>query len=305
MQIYALMMQKGRYLFMLANFEHREHKGRDSVWAGRYENLHNLPHWHMECELLYIEEGQVTVSLNNGVHSLEKGEAFFIDSREIHYIKGSSSSITEIIMFDARLLDEIAPGHRPRSPRLSPCPFIPDYYREIKKELHTQNPYFDLKVRSLLILLMLDIFRKEPLTDREKSRDNTSIENYKNLLGEIEEKCSYITFEDAAAFMGLSKPYFSRFFKTVSGMTFSQYLNIIRLEKAIDLLNHNTRRLSITDIASCCGFDTIRHFNRVFREFTGFSPRNLPENYVLTSHSVKSMGKNFNPTLPNSRLLEN
>lgn len=87
-------------------------------------------------------------------------------------------------------------------------------------------------------------------------------------------------------------------------MTFSQYLNIIRLEKAIYLLNHNTRQLSITDIASCCGFDTIRHFNRVFRELTGFSPRELPENYILTSHSVKSMGKNFNPTLPSSLLLE-
>lgn len=290
---------------MLANFEQREHKGRDSVWAGSYENLHNLPHWHMECELLYIEKGPVTVSLNNAVYSLESGEAFFIDSREIHYIKGSSSSIARILMFDARLLDEIAPGRRPQSPRLSPCSLIPDYYHGIKKELNSQGPYFDLKVRSLLLLLMVEIFRKEPLADRVKGRDNTSMENYKNLLGEIEEKCSYFTFEDAAGFMGLSKPYFSRFFKTVSGMTFSQYLNIIRLEKAIDLLNHNTGRLSITDIASRCGFDTIRHFNRVFRDFTGFSPRELPENYVLTSHSIKSIGKNFNPTLPSSRLLDN
>lgn len=289
---------------MLANFEHREHKGRGSVWAGRYENLHNLPHWHMECELLYIEKDQVTVSLNNAVHNLKEGDGFFIDSKEIHYIKGSPSSITEIIMFDARILEEIAQGQRPQVPHLTPSPFIKDYYKEIKKELSRQDQYFDLKVRSLLTMLMLEIFRGEPLIRRSQSRDSSTMENYKNLLGEISEKCSYITFEDAAAFMGLSKPYFSRFFKTVSGMTFSQYLNIIRLEKAIHLLNHNDRHLSITDIASCCGFDTIRHFNRVFREFTGFSPRDLPKNYVLASHSVKSMGKNFNPTLPNSLLLD-
>lgn len=288
---------------MLANFEYREYKGRNSVWAGRYENLHNLPHWHMECELLYIEKDQVTVSLNNTVYHLQKGDAFFIDSRDIHYIKGAEASITEIIMFDSRILEEIAPGHRPQFPHLSGNPLIMDFYKGIKEELDCQKPYFNLKVRSLLTILMLEIFRKEPLTDHGKSRDNTSIENYKNLLGEIEEKSSYITFEEAADFMGLSKPYFSRFFKNLSGMTFSQYLNIIRLEKAIDLLNHNTEQLSITAIASRCGFDTIRHFNRVFRDFTGFSPRELPENYVLTSHSVKSIVKNFNPTLPSSRLL--
>ena len=87
-------------------------------------------------------------------------------------------------------------------------------------------------------------------------------------------------------------------------MTFSQYLNIIRLEKAIQLLNHNTENLSITQIASSCGFDTIRHFNRVFKDFTGLSPRQLPENYVLSSHSIRSMKKNFNPTLPCSVLVE-
>lgn len=289
---------------MLANFEQRENKGRSIVWAERYENLHNLPHWHMECELLYVEKEQVTVSLNNGVHNLKEGDAFFIDSREIHYIKGSPSSITAIMMFDSRILDQIFPGQRPQFPLLSHSPFIIDYYNAIKKELSSQKPYYDLKIQSLLTILLLEIFRKEPLTNRGKSRDNTSMENYKNLLGEIEEKSSYITFEDAAAFMGFTKPYFSRFFKTVSGMTFSQYLNIIRLEKAIYLLNHNTRQLSITEVASCCGFDTIRHFNRIFRDFTGFSPRELPENYILTAHSVKSMGKNFNPTLPSSRLLK-
>ena len=109
---------------MLANFEYREYKGRNSVWAGRYENLHNLPHWHMECELLYIEKDQVTVSLNNTVYHLQKGDAFFINSRDIHYIKGAEASITEIIMFDSRILEEIAPGHRPQFPHLSGNPLI-------------------------------------------------------------------------------------------------------------------------------------------------------------------------------------
>ena len=33
---------------MLANFEKRAYNGTERVWTGRYRNLHNLPHWHLE-----------------------------------------------------------------------------------------------------------------------------------------------------------------------------------------------------------------------------------------------------------------
>lgn len=289
---------------MLANFEHRENIGKNRVWAGRYENLHNLPHWHLECELLFVEKGSVTLSLNNTLYDLETGCAFFIDSGEVHYIKGESESIAEILMFDSPLLDEITKSLRPLSPKLSSSYPVRNYYNRIKRELSLREPFFEQKICGYISDLMIEIFRKELLGERKQNNTNSSTENYKNLLQEIEEKCSYITFEDACRFMGLSKPYFSRFFKNISGMTFSQYLNIIRLEKAIFLLNHNHGQLSITDIASQCGFDTIRHFNRVFKDFTGFSPRQLPSNFVLSSHSIKSMQQNFNPTLPSSRLLD-
>ena len=63
-------------------------------------------------------------------------------------------------------------------------------------------------------------------------------------------------------------------------MTFSQYLNAVRLEHAIELLKNNTEHLAITEIAAKCGFDTIRHFNRVFKDITGMSPRQMPSDYV-------------------------
>src|SRR5699024_7461201 len=143
-----------------------------------------------------------------------------------------------------------------------------------------KKPFHDMKANCLVTSLMIDIFRRESLSEPKKSRDSSAVLSYKNLLAEIEEKCSYITFEDACSFMGLSKPYFSNFFKNISGMTLSQYLNISRLEKAIQLLNHTDRNLSVTEIASLCGFDTIRHFNRVFKDITGFSPRQLPRDNI-------------------------
>lgn len=290
---------------MLANFEKRENTDKSSVWAGSYQNLHNLPHWHLECELIYVQTGEVTVSHNNTAYHLQKEDCIFINSGEIHYIKGSEDSITDILMFDTALLGNISPKHfQLLYPRLRHHYPVMEYFHAIRDELKKKKEFYDVKVSCLMTDFIIDIFRHEPLCEQKQLKDSSSIENYKNLLSEIEEKCSYITFEDACDFMGLSKPYFSRFFKNLSGMTFSQYLNIIRLEKAIHMLNHNTENLSITLIASACGFDTIRHFNRVFKGFTGLSPRQLPENYVLSSHSVRSMKKNFNPTLPCSVLVE-
>ena len=62
---------------MLANFEKRSYEGKERVWVGRYRNLHNLPHWHLESELIYIERGKTFISHNHQEYSLDSGDAVF------------------------------------------------------------------------------------------------------------------------------------------------------------------------------------------------------------------------------------
>jgi xylan 1,4-beta-xylosidase len=104
--------------------------------------------------------------------------------------------------------------------------------------------------------------------------------------------------------MGLSEPYFSKFFRKISGMTFSQYLNIVKMEHAIEMLQDNPSRLSVTEVSTQCGFNTIRHFNRIFKDITGISPRQLTSDYVLDIRPIRTMQDAFNPTLQNSELLQ-
>ena len=52
----------------------------------------------------------------------------------------------------------------------------------------------------------------------------------------------------------------------------------------------------MTEISIACGFGTIRNFNRVFKEFTGYSPKKLPENYVFYNFKDNDK-KDFDPTL--------
>ncbi|MCR5268889.1 MAG: AraC family transcriptional regulator, partial [Lachnospiraceae bacterium] len=73
-----------------------------------------------------------------------------------------------------------------------------------------------------------------------------------------------------AAMAGISRDYFSRIFKNVTGMNYSKWLNTIRLEKASELLTEEGRTL--TEIAMLSGFQSIPSFNRVFREEKGMAP---------------------------------
>ena len=59
-------------------------------------------------------------------------------------------------------------------------------------------------------------------------------------------------------------------------MNYSKWLNMIRLEKAIELLSQND--MTLTEVAMLSGFQSIPSFNRVFREDKGMAPgeyRNL------------------------------
>ncbi len=64
--------------------------------------------------------------------------------------------------------------------------------------------------------------------------------------------------------------YFCKMFKKATGINFTEYLSRVRIEKAKNLLlNPNAR---VSEVAYRVGFQSLTHFNRVFRKLTGQSP---------------------------------
>ena len=64
--------------------------------------------------------------------------------------------------------------------------------------------------------------------------------------------------------------HFCKHFRRVTGMHFSRFLCEVRLEKARNLLLNPD--IHISDIAYTVGFQSLTHFNRVFKETTGMNP---------------------------------
>lgn len=76
---------------------------------------------------------------------------------------------------------------------------------------------------------------------------------------------------ELASRLNMSKSYFQHIYKDL--FSCSVMIDIInaRLEHAKYLLDHS--ELSVTDIASLCGYDNDTHFMRQFKKFIGVSPR--------------------------------
>jgi two-component system response regulator YesN len=53
-------------------------------------------------------------------------------------------------------------------------------------------------------------------------------------------------------------------------MTYRDYLNTCRIEKAKDILKKGT--MSITEAAFSAGYSDLRHFERIFKKLTGLTP---------------------------------
>nr|WP_239585641.1 response regulator [Lysinibacillus composti] len=79
-----------------------------------------------------------------------------------------------------------------------------------------------------------------------------------------------ITLDDLSAEVGLSQSYLSTIFKKVTGKSFIEYLNDLRIEKAKQLLN--TSNLKVFEVANKVGFNDPKYFSKQFKRITGISP---------------------------------
>ena len=77
----------------------------------------------------------------------------------------------------------------------------------------------------------------------------------------------------AAAKVAMERKYFSKFFKDKVGVGFKEWIETIRVEKAIQAIRKEHRPLS--DIAFAVGFQDVTTFDRVFKKHTRMTPRDF------------------------------
>lgn len=80
-----------------------------------------------------------------------------------------------------------------------------------------------------------------------------------------------LSLESVADQVFLHPVYFSKLFKQYAGVNFTDYLTRTRMNKAIELLAQ--RKHKMYEISRMIGYANSKYFNRVFKQFTGCTPR--------------------------------
>ncbi|WBW96993.1 response regulator transcription factor [Oceanirhabdus sp. W0125-5] len=82
-----------------------------------------------------------------------------------------------------------------------------------------------------------------------------------------------ISLSDVAKYVFMSESYLSRKIKKTIGISFTEYVTKLRIEKSIELMKEG--KYKIGEVANMVGYPDYRYFSRTFKKYTGKSPRDM------------------------------
>ncbi len=168
------------------------------------------------------------------------------------------------IKYDGKYVGFISVGpyisENPRLKKDSETAFF--YTASIKKEIPSIK-FFDAIISPIAI--MIELFIKDFWA-------SPAINNldYVKILDYITTNYKTVTLDDICNDLNYSQSYVSHLFKKINGHNIREYANILKVNNAKNLLK--TTSLSIGEIATLSGFNTISYFTNTFAHFVGESP---------------------------------
>lgn len=245
-------------------------------------------HWHEDIEIIYLVEGRVKVGISNNICSLTKGDILFIGSGAVHcFFEELGLSTRAVIQFRMSIYDTFLSGNQDtrtikptfnQSMHLTPGTemhgLMEKQIQELIKEHSEAKEGYKLFLKGRLYDLAGILLRYMPKGVYSKEAESLQTERLKRLdkVFQYVEK-NYqdsVDLDQISKVAGFSKYHFSRFFKENTGVTFLDYLNNFKITKAEWHLLYD--KGSILDIAYKSGFNSVKTFNRVFKDLKGCSP---------------------------------
>lgn len=250
-------------------------------------------HIHSSIEIIYIKEGFYTVLLDDVEYKLFAGDVILFRSNAIHHIQTGSAkknsyyvltikpevirSLAEPSMAGVYALSFAVNHFSAKSlwtkeELLQTAPEIQSGIDLLIREFYANDDYCDIALKLAAGTILLGMMRSGAAVknDSLKANRETVDSIYKAVVYINSHYAEDISAGQLCLLAGMSYSFFSRSFKTITGRSFKQYLNTIRVNQAERLLA--TTDKTISEICSACGYNDVSYFIKVFRECKGMPP---------------------------------
>lgn len=268
-----------------------------------YQYLHR----HDEIQLTWILKGEGTLVVDNNMYPFKPNEIYYIGANLPHvfksdpiYFSQKSKKTVEAItihinpngklagLFDLAEMKQIQVFlQKHNNGFMIPSDHITDVAHKMQMVSKTKG--VDQVIAFLEILKkFITIPKLKELTSAstiENLSENVGVrlsEIYHFILANYENN---ITLEDVAQQAHMTPQAFCRYFKKRTHHTFVSFLNEVRINEACKKLTAGAGdNISISTIAYNCGFNTVTHFNRVFKSVVGKSPHEYVDDYFKSTY---------------------
>ena len=253
-----------------------------------FSNMTALCHWHEDVELLMPTVGYLNYNINGTIIRVEQGDAIFINSRQMHYGFSADGSDCQYICicFKPDLLNV--------------HPYLYDnFVRPIIQntglpylQLHKKNTdhsriltliqeMAQMQERNMILIAKLcelwqGVYESANVTMIAPADRNVDI--LKEMLAYISTHYSErMNMAELAPAAGVCRSRCCQIFQKYMGTTPNVFITSYRLERAMELLRETN--LSVTEIASACGFNSSSYFTESFVKYKGCTPTEYRKKY--------------------------
>lgn len=268
----------------------------EDLFIFRSENLDFLPHLHAQLELLYVEDGEIEVTANGCTKLLKSGNlsVAFPNSVHSYHTPADTNAHCIIVILNLTLVGDLINTllkFHPKYPFINKDQLHKDVIYAINTLIDEYNNAPDCSVCTPICKAYTQIIISRFLQQMELVKNTDA--NYFDIMYEIihfinENYMRPLTLEDLSKALGVGKYHLSRVFSDKINVSFSDYINGIRVNWVRNMLSDPTK--NITQIAYDCGFQSIRTFNRAFLKVYNISPRDFRNSQETASISA---GKNL------------
>lgn len=253
-----------------------------SVDSGSYVTTH----WHRAIEIIYIQSGSLTVTIESHTRELSAGQCILINSNIMHSTKCTAPNTAIVFQIPTDFAETYIPNINSLVFHINDDTTDPkeatkiDIFKNTLEKMQVANDMqpdgFLLVFNSLLFDILFQLYHNfsTPVLHANSNKKKKELDRLNPVLQYIAQNYNRpIPLQEIADIAILQPGYFCRFFKNTMGTTFLEYQNELRLSRIYQDLIETDDPVNI--ILERHGFTNYKLFRRMFRENFGDTPTNI------------------------------